>query len=217
MPAPRLWSWHLSPFAGKARIALAVRGVEVELLEVDPRERPPRLRELNPSGRVPVLEVNGAAIRESTAIAEFAQDAGSGPSLWPADPARRAFARGLLRWVDDELTVNFFLSIRKEAFGLLPGDPPDVVTTLRATLVKRWPALERQLTASDGPWLAGGEPPTLADLAALPLAVRLAQWKPELAPDPQACPLSTAWLAALREHPAAAEVDRRGEPVAAAT
>jgi glutathione S-transferase len=58
--APRLWSWHLSPFAGKVRIAAAVTGTELDLIEIDPVQRPPRLRELNPAGRVPVLEVDGA-------------------------------------------------------------------------------------------------------------------------------------------------------------
>jgi aryl-alcohol dehydrogenase-like predicted oxidoreductase len=33
MPAPRLWSWTLSPFAGKARIAFAEKAVDVELEE----------------------------------------------------------------------------------------------------------------------------------------------------------------------------------------
>jgi len=58
-----------------------------------------------------------------------------------------------------------------------------------------------------------GEVPSLADLAAIPLAVRLPAWKPELAPDADAFTRTTAWLALLRERPSAAEVDRRGEPV----
>jgi len=66
MAPPRLWSWQLSPFAGKVRVAFAQKGIEVELVEIDPRHRPARLRELNPTNRVPVLEVDGAAIREST-------------------------------------------------------------------------------------------------------------------------------------------------------
>jgi glutathione S-transferase len=91
--APRLWSWHLSPFAGKVRIAAAVTGTELDLIEIDPVQRPPRLRELNPAGRVPVLEVDGVVVRESSAICDWLQDVRSGPSLWPEDPQRRAAAR----------------------------------------------------------------------------------------------------------------------------
>ena len=123
MAAPRLWSWHLSPFAGKVRIAAAVTGTELDLIEIDPVERPPRLRELNPAGRVPVLELDDMVVRESSAICDWLEDVRPGPSLWPEDPARRAMARGLMRWLDDEVTLSFFLSFRKQAFGPADGEP----------------------------------------------------------------------------------------------
>jgi glutathione S-transferase len=146
MTTPRLWSWNLSPFAGRVRVAAAVKGVELDLIEIDPLKRPPRLRELNPTNRVPVLEIGDAdspvVVRESTAICEWLEEVGDGPSLWPQDVNARAAARGLTRWVDDELTVNFFLSFRKEAFGPDASEPPDIVDVLRGRLMRRWPVLD---------------------------------------------------------------------------
>ena len=217
MPTPRLWSWQLSPFAGKVRVAFAEKQVPLELLEIDPRKRPARLRALNPTNRVPVLEIGDVAVRESTAICEWLEETHPAPPLWPADPATRAVARGLLRWVDDELTTNFFLSVRKEAFGLDSADHPDLVSILRARLLRRWPTVEDLLSRTEGPWLAGGEDPTLADLAAIPLALRMPAWKPELAPPPDEFPRTADWFQSMRERPSAAEVDRRGEPVTGAT
>jgi glutathione S-transferase len=214
MSALQLWSWQLSPFAGKVRVACAEKGVSPELLEIDPRHRPARLRELNPTATVPVLEVDGRAIRESSAICDWLEETHPDPSFWPSDPVARGAARGLLRWVDDELTRNFFLSVRKEAFGVDRSDHPEIVDILRARLAKRWGDAERLLDQGDGTWIAGGEAPTYADLAAIPLAVRLPQWKPELQPDATAQPLSAAWLERLRQRPSAAAVDQRGEPVA---
>lgn len=215
MAEPCLWSWHLSPFAGKVRIVLAIAGIDVDLIEIDPVNRPPRLRELNPTNRVPVLELDTAggalAIRESSAICDWVQDTRGGPSLWPEDPAARAAAKGLMRWVDDELTVNFFLSFRKQAFGPSDGDPPDIVDRMRARLMRRWPVLDALLARTDGPWLAGTEQPTLADLSGMPLAVRIPQWKAELAP-PAELERATAWLQMLREHPQVGQVKRRGRP-----
>jgi len=104
--------------------------------------------------------------------------------------------------------------MRKEAFGLDDTDHPDTVAHLRRRLTRRWADLEQLLGRTDGPWLLDGEEPTLVDLAGIPLAVRLPQWKPELAPDAGEHPLATAWLERLRQRPSAAEVDRRGEPVA---
>jgi len=213
---PRLWSWNLSPFAAKARIAFAFKGVDVELLEIHPVKRPPRLRELNPTNRVPVLEVDGVAIRESTAICEWLEATHPSPSFWPEGAAPAAAARGLMRWVDDELTVNFFLSMRKASFGVDErSDHADIVANLQGLLVRRWPILEALLARTGGPWLNEGADPTLTDFAGMPLAVRLPQWKPELAPSAEEQPLASAWLEALRTHPLAAEVDRQGTPVEA--
>jgi glutathione S-transferase len=82
--------------------------------------------------------------------------------------------------------------------------------------MRRWATLEMLLGRTDGPWLMGGEEPTLTDLAAMPLAVRLPQWNPELQPDAAEHPRAAAWLEALRARPSAAEVDRQGERVDAA-
>jgi glutathione S-transferase len=217
MTTPRLWSWNLSPFAGRVRVAAAVKGVELDLIEIDPLKRPPRLRELNPTNRVPVLEIGDAdspvVVRESTAICEWLEEVGDGPSLWPQDVNARAAARGLTRWVDDELTVNFFLSFRKEAFGPDASEPPDIVDVLRGRLMRRWPVLDELLGRTDGPWLMAGDQATLADLSAMPLAVRVVQWGPQLAPAAELT-RATAWLDALRAHPLVDEVKRRGRDAA---
>lgn len=212
MSSLRLWSWTLSPFAGKVRVAFAEKGVELELIEIDPRNRPARLRELNSTNRVPVLEVDGQAVRESSVICEWLEETHPEPPLWPSKPERRAVARGLMRWVDDELTRNFFLSMRKEALGTDPTDHPDVVAHLRSALARRWPDAEVLLARASGPWLLDGDHPTLADLSALPLAVRLPQWRPDLAPDPGEYPLVNAWLQRLRDRPSAQAVKHKGQP-----
>lgn len=216
MSSLRLWSWNLSPFAGKVRVAAAEKGVELELIEIDPRRRPARLRELNPTNRVPVLEVEGRTIRESSAICDWLEDTYPEPALWPADTLLRAQGKGVMRWVDDELTVPYFLSFRKEAFGPEQTDHPEVVAHLRARLARNWLEAETQLARHEGPWLMGGEQPTLADLAALPLAVRLTQWQPALAPDRGRYPHVEAWMAALRARPSAAAVKAKGQPFAGA-
>lgn len=213
MPPPRLWSWHRSPFAAKVRVVCAEKGIDVDLLEIDPQRRPARLRELNPTARVPVLELDAAAIFESSAICEWLEETRPEPPLWPQDPLARATARGVMRWVDDQLTASFFLAVRKEALGIGPTDHPEVVAHLRERLVGNWPLLETLLGRTEGPWLAGGVEPTLADLSAMALAVRLPEWRPDLGPDPGDHPRAVAWLARLRERPSSAEVSRKGRPV----
>ena len=96
------------------------------------------------------------------------------------------------------------------AFGRDEDDPEDIVERLHGRIPRQWPRLETALAAGDGPWLVGGQF-TYADLGGLPIAVRLPEWAPHLAPDPDEHPLAAGWLAALRERPSAAAIDAAGE------
>lgn len=210
---PRLWTFASSPFAGKVRAAFAEKGVEVELHEIHPKRRPERLGDLTPIGRVPVLELaDGTAIFESSVICEWLQDTHPDPALWPADPAQRAWARGWTKWIDDHLLVNYFLGMRKLAFGKSPNDPDDITEQLHAKFVKKLATLEPVLSGNDGPWLCG-EQLTFADLSGMALAVRVPAWTPHLVAELEPLPNVTAWFEALAARPSAAALDAKGEPV----
>ncbi len=208
----RLWSFAVSPFAGRVRVAFVEKGVEYDLLEVHPTRRPARLKELNPLNRVPVLEVDGVPIRESSVILEWLEETYPEPPLWPQDPALRAWARGWSKFIDDGVSANFFLGMRKRAFGLADDDPEDVVERLHGKVPGQWSYLEAALAEHDGPWLCG-EQFTYADIAVMAAAARIPQWTPELAPDAAATPRVAAWLAAAAQRPSAAALDLKGEPV----
>lgn len=215
MTTPRLWSFRTSPYSGKARAAFAEKGVALELVEIHPTRRPPRLKELSVAGRVPVLELEDGAIRESLYICEWLEETHREPPLWPADPTVRGWARGWAKWLDETVVADYFLGMRKWAFGTAEDDPEDIVEQLHGRLARRWPALEEALGVHDGPWLAG-EQFTYADLSGMPAAVRMPEWTAHLLPDAVAFPRVTAWMAALRDRPSAAEIDTFGEPVLSA-
>jgi glutathione S-transferase len=115
------------------------------------------------------------------------------------------------RYVDDALAANYFLGMRKTAFGLADDDPPDVVERLHARMTRPWTVLEEALGRHDGPWLMGGAF-TYADLSGLALAVRMPEWTPHLQPGADATPRVAAWLEALRARPSAAAIDQAGAP-----
>jgi len=81
----------------KVRLALTVLEREFERVDVDILEgasRTPRFLELNPNGRVPVLELDdGRCLAESNAILWYLAD---GTRLLPTDPFDRA---QVLRWM----------------------------------------------------------------------------------------------------------------------
>ncbi len=106
-----LYHQWLSPACRKVRIVLAEKKLDFELRLESVWE--PRLEflALNPAGDVPVLiEPDGRALADSTAIAEYLDESFSEPALLVGSPAERAEVRRLVGWFDhkfdSEVTRN---------------------------------------------------------------------------------------------------------------
>lgn len=69
---PILYSFRRCPFAMRARMAVAVSGVMVELREVLLRDKPTEMLEKSPKGTVPVLVVGDNVIDESLDVMQWA-------------------------------------------------------------------------------------------------------------------------------------------------
>lgn len=100
--------YHADPSvcAQKVRFALALKGIEwVDrrmVLEAS-EQYSPEYRKLNPKAVVPTLVHDGNAIRESTVICEYIEDAFPEPSLRPASLVERAEMRRWAKIPDDEV------------------------------------------------------------------------------------------------------------------
>jgi glutathione S-transferase len=170
------------PYAARARIALAEKGVEFETVEIDLSDRPAWLYEKNPAGRVPVLEEDGRPLPESAVIMEFLDERYPEPALLPADPADRAHVRCLI-FRDDEFTDPYYAFRRGEGFE-------DFDKALRR--------FDEMLAVQ--PYLGGAEY-SLADIAFVPWVLRA---RDALGVDFEPYPALGAWLARLEERPAIA-------------
>ena len=72
---PILYSYRRCPYAMRARMALKISGIEVEIREVSLRGKPAHLLEISPKATVPVLVLpDGRVIDESLAIMSWAFD-----------------------------------------------------------------------------------------------------------------------------------------------
>ncbi|MEK6638322.1 MAG: glutathione S-transferase [Pseudomonadota bacterium] len=84
-----LYSFRRCPYAMRARMAITVSGISVELREVVLRDKPDEMLEASPKGTVPVLVLtDGRVIDESLSIMRWALDLNT-PQNWLAgdDPA----------------------------------------------------------------------------------------------------------------------------------
>ncbi len=80
---------------------------------IDLADRPAWVYELNPIGKVPVLERDGWVLPESAVINEYLEEVFPEPALLPADPTQRANAR-LLIFRHDDFTDPYYALRRKE-------------------------------------------------------------------------------------------------------
>ncbi len=70
---PILYSYRRCPYAMRARMALNLAGVEVEIREISLRDKPAHMLQVSPKGSVPVLVLqDGSVIDESLEIMFFA-------------------------------------------------------------------------------------------------------------------------------------------------
>jgi glutathione S-transferase len=95
------------------RIVLAEKAVPYETVTIDLAERPSWLYELNPSGKVPVLDDDGWVLPESAVIDEYLDERYPEPPLLPVDPVERAAAR-LLVFRHDDLADPYYALRRGE-------------------------------------------------------------------------------------------------------
>lgn len=180
------------PYCARARIALAEKGLEYEVLEIDLSDRPQWIYEKNPTGRVPVIEEDAWILPESSVILEYLEERYPEPPLLPPDPADRALARV---WIfrHDDFTKPYY-ALRREEEG--------AAEKFDEQLAKLEKALSRQA------WLTGAEY-GLADIAYVPWVLRA---RDMLGVSLDAFPAVREWLARLEERPAVA---REVETVAA--
>ena len=112
---PTLYDAARCPYCARVRIVLAEKGIAYEPVEVDLDDRPAWIYDLNPKGRVPVLDEDGLVLPESLVISEYLEERYPEPPLWPADAAERAFGR-LLVFRFDQLSKPYY-ALRREQEG----------------------------------------------------------------------------------------------------
>ncbi|MCW8952126.1 MAG: glutathione S-transferase family protein, partial [Rhodospirillales bacterium] len=163
-----LYHLWLSPTSRKVRIVLGEKKIAFDMKVEPVWERRRDFLALNPAGEVPVLvEPDGSAISDATAICEYLEAIAPEPGLFGASPREGAEVRRLVAWFDrkfdHEVTENLVgEKIMKRFLGM--GEPDSRAiragqTNLRTHMEYITYLSERRR------WLAG-EAMSLADISA---------------------------------------------------
>jgi glutathione S-transferase len=93
----RVYRIPFSTNVERVPLALAYKGLAVEWIDVDPRDRGP-VRAVSGQDLVPVLVDDGHIVSDSPAILRHLEDRQPEPRLSPLEPARRAEAEVFVDW-----------------------------------------------------------------------------------------------------------------------
>src|SRR5690625_6363103 len=80
-------------YSHRVRIVLAEKGASVDVVDVDPKNKPEELADLNPYNNLPTLVDRDLSLYESKVIMEYLDERFPNPPLLPVYPVARAHSR----------------------------------------------------------------------------------------------------------------------------
>jgi glutathione S-transferase len=109
-----------TPYTEKVRRALVYKGYDFELVE--PRT-PEDYKRFSPeTGQLPLLDLNGESVPDSTAILMRIERDRPNPPLLSSDPTVSAQQQQLVQWADESL-LYYYMKYRRLAGNELAGLP----------------------------------------------------------------------------------------------
>ncbi len=161
----RLVSFTTCPFVQRALLVIAEKGIDPDVIYIDPDDRPDWFWDKSPRGKVPLLLVDDVALFESQAICEYLEEVHPLPALMPRDPVHRARDRAWFAFAGEGL----FAPLYKMTFSTNATRFERASKDLEQSLER----LQREL--GDREWLSGdGHRFGMADVAVAPVFTRLA-------------------------------------------
>jgi maleylacetoacetate isomerase len=100
---PTLYQYFRSSASWRARWALAIKGVDFDIVSVDlaaGEQRSDTHRARNPIGHVPALAIDGVMLAETVAILEYLEETIPNPPLYPKTPIARARVRQIVELIN---------------------------------------------------------------------------------------------------------------------
>jgi glutathione S-transferase len=139
----------LSPFVRKVRIVLAEKEMAYEHDPMIPFGAPAEYKRKHPLGRIPLLEVDGRPLPDSSAIIAYLEKIQPNPALYPSDPYDYARAVWFEEFADGGLVTGAAPFFQQRVLGPLffkrDSDESLVEKAANETLPPLFDYLEQEL------------------------------------------------------------------------
>ena len=106
----KLYNTQRCPYARRTRIVLHEKGIDFDVHEVDLANKSEEFLKASPTGKVPVVVVDGDSIYESNVVNQYLDEVADGPRLMPEDPKGRAYARIWMTFADSDFFPALFVA-----------------------------------------------------------------------------------------------------------
>ena len=166
----KLYDFKMAPNPRRVRIFAAEKGLEIETVQIDlfaRQSRTPEFLKKNPSGRLPVLELDdGTCIAESVAICRYLDGMRPEPNLMGRDLREQALLEMWNRRMEQELFDNidrFFQNTSEIFKGRFPQFP-EYAELQRQNALQRLKRMDGEL---EGREFIAADRYTIADITAL--------------------------------------------------
>ena len=175
----KLYGYFRSGAAYRVRIALNLKGIEVEHISRHLRNGEQRSADylaVNPQGLVPALVLeDGTILTQSLAIIDWLEETRPEPALLPKDPIRRAKVRAFAQSIacDTHPVQNLRVLQRVKGIG---GDD---VAWAKAINEEGLTAANALIASEKGPFCFG-ETPSLADICLIPQLANAYRFKADI-------------------------------------
>ena len=182
----KLYNTQRCPYARRTRMVLHEKGVDFETYEVDLANKSEEFLKASPTGKVPVVVVDGDSLYESNVVNQYLDEVTDGLRLMPEDPKTRAHARIWMAFAD----ADFFPAVFVASVGRERGFSEERITGALEDLQVALGKLEVRLEGRD--YLAGEF--SLADVAHAGNFVRLRELEERGEVSLDECPNVAAWM-----------------------
>jgi glutathione S-transferase len=186
---PKLYNTQRCPYARRTRIVLHEKGIDFETYEVDLANKSEEFLGVSPTGKVPVVVVDGESIYESNVVNQYLDEVTDEPRLMPEDLKRRAHARIWMAFAD----TDFFPAVFVASVGRERGFPEARISEAFEKLETSLRKLEERLEGRD--YLA--DEFSLADVAFAGNFVRLRELEERGEVSLEEYPGVAAWMERL--------------------
>jgi glutathione S-transferase len=164
MSKPKLISFKLCPYVQRSVILLKEKGVDYDIEYIDVYDPPEWFLALSPTGKVPILQVEGTVLFESAVINEYLDEVYP-PALHPSNPIEKAQNRA---WME------FTSPIYMDTFNIMMAADKESSDKAIESMNNNLAGLDKAM--ANTPWFNGSDF-SLVDISAAPLFTRLEFYK----------------------------------------